>query len=66
MFSKAYTGLIVGGVTISKILYIATIFAAGSMFLVWIGDQISMKGIGNGISMVIMAGIVGRMPQQFL
>ena len=56
-FSKAYTGLIVGGVTISKILYIATIFAAGSMFLVWIGDQISMKGIGNGISMVIMAGI---------
>ena len=64
-FSKAYTGLIVGGVTISKILYIATIFAAGSMFLVWIGDQISMKGIGNGISMVIMAGIVGRMPQQF-
>lgn len=49
-FSKAYTGLIVGGVTISKILYIATIFAAGSMFLVWIGDQISMKGIGNGIS----------------
>ena len=64
-FSKTYTGLIVGGVTISKILYIATIFAAGSMFLVWIGDQISMKGIGNGISMVIMAGIVGRMPQQF-
>lgn len=64
-FSKAYTGLIVGGVTISKILYIATIFAAGSMFLVWVGDQISMKGIGNGISMVIMAGIVGRMPQQF-
>ncbi len=35
------------------------------MFLVWIGDQISVKGIGNGISMVIMAGIVGRMPQQF-
>ncbi len=65
-FSKAYTGLIVGGVTISKILYIATIFAKReSMFLVWIGDQISMKGIGNGISMVIMAGIVGRMPQQF-
>ena len=57
--------LVYGGVTISKILYIATIFAAGSMFLVWIGDQISMKGIGNGISMVIMAGIVGRMPQQF-
>ena len=63
--SKTYSTLLVGGSSISKILYIATIFAAGSMFLVWIGDQISMKGIGNGISMVIMAGIVGRMPNQF-
>ncbi|MCF0259313.1 MAG: preprotein translocase subunit SecY, partial [Erysipelotrichaceae bacterium] len=49
----------------AKMFYIATIFTAGTMFLVWIGDQISVKGIGNGISMVIMAGIVGRMPQQF-
>ena len=65
-FSKAYTGLIVGGVTISKILYIATIFAAGSMFLVWIGDQISMKGIGNGISLLIMAGIIQSMPSMFV
>ena len=64
-FSQTYTTLIEGGVTMAKIMYIATIFTAGSMFLVWIGDQISIKGIGNGISMVIMAGIVGRMPQQF-
>lgn len=63
-FSKTYSTLIVGGVTISKVLYISTIFTAGSLFLVWIGDQISMKGIGNGISMVIMAGIVGRLPNQ--
>ena len=65
-FSQTYTTLIEGGVTMAKIMYIATIFTAGSMFLVWIGDQISIKGIGNGISMVIMAGIVGRMPQQFV
>lgn len=64
-FSHTYTGLIEGGATISKILYISTIFTAGTMFLVWIGDQISTKGIGNGISMVIMAGIVGRLPRQF-
>ena len=64
-FSKTYTGLIVGGSSIAKILYIATIFSAGTMFLVWIGDQISVKGIGNGVSMVIMAGIVGRLPKQF-
>lgn len=64
-FSHTYTGLIEGVATISKILYISTIFTAGTMFLVWIGDQISTKGIGNGISMVIMAGIVGRLPRQF-
>lgn len=64
-FSQSYPGLIIGGVSAAKLLYISTIFTAGTMFLVWIGDQISVKGIGNGISMVIMAGIVGRMPQQF-
>mgnify|MGYP001109887340 CR=1 FL=1 len=38
---------------------------AGAAFLMWLGEEITEKGIGNGISMVIMAGIVGRMPQQF-
>ena len=60
-----YLAVVFAFVQSFSLVYIATIFAAGSMFLVWIGDQISMKGIGNGISMVIMAGIVGRMPQQF-
>ena len=64
-FNNMYSGLFVGGINTAKLLYISMIFTAGSMFLVWIGDQISAKGIGNGVSMVIMAGIVGRMPQQF-
>ncbi|MCF0245898.1 MAG: preprotein translocase subunit SecY [Ileibacterium sp.] len=64
-FNNMYSGLFIGGLNPAKMFYIATIFTAGTMFLVWIGDQISTKGIGNGISMVIMAGIVGRMPQQF-
>ena len=34
----------------------------GSMFLVWIGDQITQKGIGNGISLIIFAGIVAGLP----
>lgn len=63
--SKNYPSLLTGGTNLATVLYIATIFTAGTLFLVWIGDQISTKGIGNGISMVIMAGIVGRMPQQF-
>lgn len=64
-FNNMYSGLFIGGLNTAKLLYISMIFTAGSMFLVWIGDQISAKGIGNGVSMVIMAGIVGRMPQQF-
>ncbi|MCE5256669.1 MAG: preprotein translocase subunit SecY [Spirochaetaceae bacterium] len=34
----------------------------GTMFLIWIGEQITKKGIGNGISMLIFAGIVARLP----
>ncbi|MBQ0065583.1 MAG: preprotein translocase subunit SecY [Firmicutes bacterium] len=64
-FSKAYPTLFINGANLSNMMYTATIFTAGTMFLVWIGDQISTKGIGNGISMVIMAGIVGRLPNQF-
>lgn len=63
-FNNMYEGLFIGGLNTAKLLFVATIFTAGTMFLVWIGDQISMKGIGNGISMVIMAGIVGRLPSQ--
>lgn len=64
-FNNLYSGLFIGGLNTAKLLYISVIFTAGTMFLVWLGDQISAKGIGNGISMVIMAGIVGRLPQQF-
>ena len=34
------------------------------MFLLWLGDRISLKGIGNGVSIIIFAGIVGRLPGQ--
>jgi len=46
-------------------LYIAIIFTAGTMFLLWIGDQITTKGIGNGTSMIIFAGIVANLPNNF-
>ncbi|MBV9549971.1 MAG: preprotein translocase subunit SecY [Alphaproteobacteria bacterium] len=39
---------------------------AGTIFLMWIGEQITSRGIGNGISLVIMAGIVARIPTVFL
>ncbi|PID62797.1 MAG: preprotein translocase subunit SecY [Gammaproteobacteria bacterium] len=40
-------------------------FATGAMFLMWLGEQINEKGIGNGISMLIMVGIVASMPRVF-
>ena len=48
-----------------KYMYIATIFTAGTMFLLWIGDQITTKGVGNGVSMIIFAGIVANIPSSF-
>ncbi|MEG1474589.1 MAG: preprotein translocase subunit SecY [Longicatena sp.] len=65
-FSQQYTTLLVGGNTWASILYVTTLLTAGSMFLLWIGDRISMKGIGNGVSMLIGAGIIARLPHQFM
>ena len=42
------------------------ILAAGSMFILWLGERITDKGIGNGISMIIMIGIIARLPQAFV
>lgn len=47
-------------------LYVATILTAGTAFLLWLGDQITQKGIGNGISLLIMAGIISTLPQMFV
>ena len=42
------------------------ILAAGSMFTLWLGARITDKGIGNGISIIIMIGIIARLPQAFI
>ena len=47
-------------------LYISTVLTAGCAFLLWLGDQITQKGIGNGISLIIMAGIIATLPQMFV
>ena len=44
---------------------IAIIFTAGTAAVLWMGDQITQKGVGNGISLIIMAGIVASMPNMF-
>ena len=46
---------------------VATIsLIGGTMFLMWLGEQITARGIGNGISLIIMAGIVAQMPRLFV
>lgn len=47
-------------------LRVATIMTAGTSFLLWLGDQITQKGIGNGISLIIMAGILASIPTMFI
>jgi preprotein translocase subunit SecY len=46
------------------IVYAVVAFVSGTMFLMWLGEQITDKGIGNGISLIIFVGIVLRFPTQ--
>jgi preprotein translocase subunit SecY len=48
--------------TISSVI----ILTAGTIFVMWLGEKITDKGIGNGISLIIMIGIVARMPANFI
>lgn len=62
-FSFAFLGKGIGAV---EHLYVATILTAGTAFTLWLGDQITKKGIGNGMSLIIMAGIIETLPQMFI
>ena len=48
--------------TISSVI----ILTAGTMFVMWLGERITDKGIGNGISLIIMVGIIARLPANFV
>ncbi len=47
-------------------IFAMIVMTAGTMFVVWIGEKITDKGIGNGVSLIIMIGIVARLPQALL
>ncbi len=47
-------------------VYATIIMAAGSMFVLWLGERITDKGLGNGVSLIIMVGIIARLPQAFI
>lgn len=52
--------------TVANYLEFSVILTAGTAFLLWLGDQITTKGVGNGISLIIMAGIIATMPSMFV
>ena len=56
------------GKTLEPIFYlqVSLILTAGTAFLLWLGDEITNKGIGNGMSLIIMAGIVNTLPSMFV
>ena len=55
-----------GEFTTWNYIYITTILIAGSMFTMWLADRITARGIGNGVSMLIFAGIIASIPTQFV
>ena len=59
-------GALASGISWSVFMIPATIIlAAGSMFVLWLGERITDKGVGNGISLIIMIGIIARLPEAF-
>ena len=61
MYSFAY----IGNGSVMDYLQFTIVLTAGTCFLLWLGDQITAKGVGNGISLIIMAGIIASMPNMF-
>ena len=64
-FAMAFAFVKGSNITAFTYIKIATILTGGTAFLLWLGDQITQKGIGNGISLLIMAGIISTIPNMF-
>lgn len=56
----------INGGTPMDYMKFATVLTAGTAFLLWLGDQVTAKGVGNGISLIIMAGIISSLPTMFI
>lgn len=60
------TGAIMAGYSSYFWLSTVVVLTAGTMFVMWMGEKITDKGLGNGTSLIIMIGILARLPQSFL
>lgn len=61
-FNAMANGLLIADPDPMKFVIIALVLTAGTTFLMWIGEQITANGVGNGISIIIFAGIVAAIP----
>ncbi|MED4270289.1 preprotein translocase subunit SecY [Geobacillus stearothermophilus] len=61
-FNNLAGGMLIRNPGIGTYLLIAVVLTAGTAFLMWLGEQITAKGVGNGISIIIFAGIVSGIP----
>jgi preprotein translocase subunit SecY len=61
-FNRMYSGSLIKDEGIMTYLVIAVVLTAGTAFLMWLGEQITAKGVGNGISIIIFAGIAAAIP----
>lgn len=59
-------GYFQGGITVTNVIVSVVSLTAGSAFLMWIGEQITEKGVGNGISIVLLINIISRIPQDLV
>jgi preprotein translocase subunit SecY len=65
MYALLKNAKIISSFSIPSLVSMIVTMVAGTFFLMWLGELITQKGIGNGISLLIFAGIVGRLPVSF-
>ena len=61
-----YNMEIAGGLTFWNAAYLILVLLGGTFFVMWLGDQITVKGVGNGMSMIIFAGCISGLPTHFI
>ena len=64
--ARSNPGLMIGAYSTMFFISTLIILTAGTLFVMWLGEKITDKGLGNGTSLIIMVGILGRLPQAFM
>src|SRR5699024_2353351 len=65
-FNQMFQGMLIEESSIGSYLLIALVLTTGTAFLMWLGEQITTHGVGNGISIIIFAGILGVIPNAII